>query len=619
MSQNLINAKRHTSNRIGTRLSRICLTLGVLFLGSSALRAADWDYYDRPSSSHDHISRYAPDHDYTSPINSSPRFDDSSSRRFQLNRRSRDPDRLQRHRDVLPSTYESPSRYELPPRYDLPSHYDNNPTLPQYDRQPTAPVEETESEKIQSRLTSRYSNPVVVRFVNSLTAERGLALYSETARLIDSRHLEPTAYQERVRRGALNLMYAVENPAFVQAVRLSASPQSISAYRNSLGQLVQSRTVNNSNDALNVLRSAMDLSSQSLRIPPAAVAMEFVSGATETLDKYSAFVPEENQRQPSADLDDHVVGIGVEIKLDDRGVLILKTLRGGPAAQAGLKADDLIVSANGQSLAGKSLDFIVDQIGGAEGTSLTLGVVRDGGRETQVRLVRRRVTIYSVSEVQMLGGDSKVGYIKLDKFAQSSDEEMDQALWSLHQQGMQSLVIDLRGNPGGLLTTAISLSNKFLPSGSIVSTRGRNPSDNTSESATYERTWSVPLVVVIDENSASASEIFAAAIQENDRGVIVGRKSYGKGSVQTHFPLQSVSGNLKLTTARFYSPTGRVMAGSGVTPDMPVSVGGVALERYTASDTDIRQALRVASSPELKDLANAGYRNSRQRESHLDG
>ena len=219
----------------------------------------------------------------------------------------------------------------------------------------------------------------------------------------------------------------------------------------------------------------------------------------------------------------------------------------------------------------------------------------------------------------MLGVAVTVKYIKLDKFAQSSDNEMDQALWSLHRQGMQSLVIDLRGNPGGLLTTAISLSNKFLPSGSIVSTRGRNASDNTSESATYEQTWSVPLVVVIDENSASASEIFAAAIQENDRGIIVGRKSYGKGTVQTHFPLQSVSGNLKLTTARFFSPTGRVMAGAGVTPDLPVNVGGVALERYTSTDSDIGQALRVAASPELKELAKAGYRNYQQRDSHLDG
>ena len=134
-------------------------------------------------------------------------------------------------------------------------------------------------------------------------------------------------------------------------------------------------------------------------------------------------------------------------------------------------------------------------------------------------------------------------------------------MWSLHRQGMRSLVLDLRGNPGGLLDESIDICNLFLPSGRIVATRGRNASDNMDESATWSRTWSTPLVVLVDGDSASASEIFAAAVQENGRGVIVGRKTYGKGTVQTHFPLRTVSGELKLTTAKFYSPRGREMAG----------------------------------------------------------
>src|SRR5690606_1014813 len=131
---------------------------------------------------------------------------------------------------------------------------------------------------------------------------------------------------------------------------------------------------------------------------------------------------------------------------------------------------------------------------------------------------------------------------------------------------------DLRGNPGGLLDVCVDVSDMFLPRGTIVSTRGRNASDNSTEVATGPKTWSVPLVVLIDENSASASEIFAAAIQENARGVIVGRNSYGKGTVQTHFPMNTVSAILKMTTAKFYSPNGREMAGAGVTPDDPVNM-----------------------------------------------
>ncbi len=271
---------------------------------------------------------------------------------------------------------------------------------------------------------------------------------------------------------------------------------------------------------------------------------------------------------PSAELEDHIVGIGVEIKADERGMLISKALPGGPAAQAGLQSGDLIESIDGHKVTGASLDSAVDLITGPSGSQITLGVRRDE-RLAEVKLVRRRVEVHSVSEVKML--DDTVGYIKLDKFAQNSSEECDKALWDLYRQGMKSLVIDVRGNPGGLLTTAIQLSNKFIPAGTIVSTRGRDASDDMVEYAHRDRTWKTPLVVLVDENSASASEIFAAAVQENGRGMIVGCRTYGKGTVQTHFPLQTVQGTLRLTTAKFFSPNGREMAGAGVEPDVHVT------------------------------------------------
>jgi carboxyl-terminal processing protease len=246
-------------------------------------------------------------------------------------------------------------------------------------------------------------------------------------------------------------------------------------------------------------------------------------------------------------------------------------------------------------------------IGGPAGTPVLLGIVRDEQPARLFTLSRRRVEIHSVSQSRMIGEDAKVGYIKLDQFAKNSSREIDEALWELYRQGMQSLVIDVRGNPGGLLTTAVELSNKFLPCGQIVSTRGRNAGDNTAENATYARTWKVPLVVLIDNNSASASEIFAAAIQENERGIVVGRNSYGKGTVQTHFPLQTVGGNLKLTTAKFYSPNGRVMAGAGVEPDVPVELPSDS-ESSMSVDVDIDAAITVAKSSRLKNMAIAKAR-----------
>jgi len=323
-----------------------------------------------------------------------------------------------------------------------------------------------------------------------------------------------------------------------------------------------------------------------------------VYASTETLDKYSAFVPEDSYRKPSATLEDHIVGIGVEIKPGDDGVEVVRPLRGGPADRGGLQKGDIIISLNGRSTQGQSLDWVVDQIKGPEGSRIQIGFNRNG-RNMGVTLVRSRVTIHSVSEVRMI--DGRVGYIKLDKFAKSTTEEMDKALWSLHRQGMQELVLDLRGNPGGLLTTAIELSNKFLTSGTIVSTRGRTAADMSSEKASFEQTWKIPLAVLVDKNSASASEILAAAIQENNRGMVIGEQSYGKGTVQTHFPLQSTAGNLRITTAKFYSPRGREMAGSGVKPDVEVRIDRYASDRGT--DRVLESALDAVQSQKSRELA----------------
>ena len=171
---------------------------------------------------------------------------------------------------------------------------------------------------------------------------------------------------------------------------------------------------------------------------------------------------------------------------------------------------------------------------------------------------------------------------------------------------MTSLIMDLRGNPGGLLTTAIALSDRFLPAGTIVSTKGRTRDDNSKEIAHYAKTWKVPLVVLIDHNSASASEIFAAAIQENGRGLIVGEKSYGKGTVQTLFPLQTFPAALRLTTAKFYSPQGREMAGAGVTPDVKVAND---LAETQQDDAVLSEALRQIVDPRIKNMAN-NYRRT---------
>jgi carboxyl-terminal processing protease len=161
-----------------------------------------------------------------------------------------------------------------------------------------------------------------------------------------------------------------------------------------------------------------------------------------------------------------------------------------------------------------------------------------------------------------------VAYVKIPAFQKTTAADLEQALWELHRKGMRSLIIDLRGNPGGLLTASVEVADKFIADGPIVSTRGRSEQENFSYRAHRPGTWRVPLVVLIDGDSASASEIFAGAIKDSGRGKVVGMRSYGKGSVQGIFPLGKSGAGARLTTAKFYSPLGHPISNVGITPDI---------------------------------------------------
>ena len=179
---------------------------------------------------------------------------------------------------------------------------------------------------------------------------------------------------------------------------------------------------------------------------------------------------------------------------------------------------------------------------------------------------REHVEVPSLEDVKIVDADFGVAYIRIPTFQKTTSRDLEAALWDLHGKGMRSLVLDLRGNPGGLLTAAVEVADKFLQNGGIVSTRGRSPQEDFNYQAHYGGTWRVPLVVLIDGDSASASEIFAGAIQDNSRGDIVGERSYGKGSVQGIFPLGYGGAGVRLTTALFYSPNGQKISHHGVTP-----------------------------------------------------
>jgi carboxyl-terminal processing protease len=436
----------------------------------------------------------------------------------------------------------------------------------------------------------------------SLGSNQGIALFREVSSLIDQRHLSPKSYTERIQNGVRNIEVALQNRAFRSAVSLQASNTQLANFRSGLSQLTN-RTVSSRAQAEQVVGSAMQLAAQS-GLRPGLVAYEFANGSIQSLDKYSGLDPSLNRVSGAIEdtgiqtamgaLDEYVTGVGIEVRHHAQGLEIIRALRGGPAVAAGIQSGDIIRQINGQNIGGMEMNQSVGMISGPRGAAVRFLVAREGRGTKTFSLVRRQFRVYSVNDVKMVDRQSGVGYMHLNKFAKSSAAEMEQAIQELQSQGMKNLIVDVRGNPGGLLTTAIEVSDKFLRCGKIVATRGRLGSDNMVESANASGTWSMPLVVLVDGDSASASEIFAAAIQENGRGIVVGEKSYGKGTVQTHFPLSSGLGTVRLTTAKFYSPTDREMSGNGVTPDVRASDEKDALDRAVTAASHPRLAEMVA-------------------------
>ncbi len=473
---------------------------------------------------------------------------------------------------------------------DLPSRA--TPTTPVAKPQPT----------VAEKVAKRYADPRVVRIVQQLTPQAGEALYLEVSQMIDNRHVKPTTYDQRVQSGLEHLTIALQTPNFQQATRSRLTPSATRSLQEDLRNYANRIRVTNRAQSVEVLHTAEQMVADA-GANPAVVPMEFVYGALDTLDQYSMFIAPEKSGNSSLGLKGSMVGIGVELESHPDGMKILKVLPGGPAAEVTLRRGDIITAVDGQQVSGLELNRAADLISGPAGTAVKIDLKRDA-LIGDVTLTRRSFKVNSVSEVRMEANG--VGYIKLDQFGETSAQEMDEALWKLHNEGMKSLVFDLRGNPGGLLTTAIALSDRFLPSGTIVSTKGRTDADNSQEIAQYGNTWKTPLVVLVDHDSASASEIFAAAIQENQRGVIVGEKSYGKGTVQTLFPLQSVPSALRLTTAKFYSPEGREMAGVGVDPDIAIT----SKDRTADRDPALQAALKAAQDPKVINMATHRLRNN---------
>ena len=331
-----------------------------------------------------------------------------------------------------------------------------------------------------------------------------------------------------------------------------------------------------------------------------------INGMLVSLDPHSSYLDAQSYKYMNEQTKGKFGGLGIEVTMENGVVKIVSPIDDTPAAKAGLKPGDYITNIDGEQVIGMSLNDAVDKMRGKVGSKVKLTIRRVGEKPFEVTLKREEVKIQSVKN-DIKSGD--VAYIRITSFSGDTDKMVEKAIKQAKKElkgNIKGVVLDVRNNPGGLLDQAVNISDLFLDKGEIVSTRSRNEEDTVRYTAKEgDITDGLPIVVMINDGSASASEILAGALQDHKRAIILGEKSFGKGSVQTVVPLGKY-GAMRLTTARYYTPSGRSIQATGIIPDVEVHPAKVEeyINNYGLSEAEYRNALKNEATGEDKKTEN---------------
>ena len=332
------------------------------------------------------------------------------------------------------------------------------------------------------------------------------------------------------------------------------------------------------------------------QVPDKKLIENAINGMLTSLDPHSGYLDAENFEDMKVQTKGEFGGLGIEVTMENGLVKVVSPIDETPAAKAGIKPGDLIIKIDNEEVSGLSLSDAVDKMRGKVGTPIALTVIRKDATEPLVfKLNRAVIKIKSVRD-KMVGND--IGYIRITSFNEQVEENLTKSLKAMlgDHKDLKGLILDLRNNPGGLLDQAIFVSDAFLDKGEIVSTRGRHPEDTKRINATPgDMLHGLPMVVLINEGSASASEIVAGALQDHRRAILMGTKSFGKGSVQTIVSLPGQNAAMRLTTARYYTPSGRSIQAEGIVPDIevkPAKIEAITTTYQGPSEASLHGALK---------------------------
>ena len=322
-----------------------------------------------------------------------------------------------------------------------------------------------------------------------------------------------------------------------------------------------------------------------------------INGVLQSLDPYSAYMSPELFKSMQTDTKGEFGGIGIEIGMESGVVKVITPIADTPASKAGLKAGDYIIKIEENQVQGKSLMEAVKLMRGLVGTNLKITVRRKGKKKPLIFNLKREIIEVKSVSTSALGEKEKIGYLRLKSFNENSDAQLIKQIKLLEKNSKPiGYIIDLRNNPGGLLNQAISITDYFLEDGEIVSTKGRKLSESRKF---FARKGDVikgkPIIVLINNGSASASEILAGALKDHKRAIILGENTYGKGSVQSIIPLRN-GGGMRLTISKYYLPSGKSISEVGVTPDILVEEENDNFEINTKTDNQLTYAVNLLKS-----------------------
>ena len=422
--------------------------------------------------------------------------------------------------------------------------------------------------KIHCDLDRRSAEKAYQDALQHITEGEARQLFLECLGRINSHHVTNPDFHKLIGRGCLALQVAISDPRFQSTHARQATPDRIALFQRHVQHIVEGRSIKTLTDAETVAIWIVRAAQSVVGIPPAVTFLEMTAATVGGLDEYSAFLTTGQLNDLYAQIEGNFVGLGVELKSAEDGLLVVHVISGSPAERSGLKAGDHLIGIAGKPIAGMHVDAAAQLLQGPEGSRVTLAVLRGIGPARAMSVRREHVEIPSIEDIELLDRVNGIGYLHITSFQKKTASDLDTAMRQLDASGMRSLIIDLRGNPGGLLSAAVDVSDLFIDRGLVVATRGRSPEEDFNYTASHSGTWHMPLTLLIDGDSASSSEIFAGAIRDHGRGKIIGSRSYGKGSIQGIFPMDVAGVGMRLTTAHFYSPTGQPYSRVGVSPDL---------------------------------------------------